>query len=533
MRAAGAGIGAFFCPTGVGTPLAEGKETRDDRRARLRARVPDPRRRRADQGAIAPTATATSSTARPRATSARSWPTAARTTIVQVDEVVEPATLDPEVVVTPGIYVDRIVVRRPAGEHAAWRSSTRPRPAASEIAALVARDIPPGSYVNLGIGQPTTVADHLDPEAGVVLHTENGMLGMGRAAHGDEIDPDLINAGKIPVTETPGASYFHHADSLRDDARRPPRRVRARRVPGLRRRRPRQLAHRRPRRDPGRRRRDGSRHRRQGRLRDDDAVRQGRHAKLVAECTYPLTGRALRHAASTPSTPCSRSRADGVRVEETYGISAAELRDRVPIQNLEVTVESGVFVKPVHLAPNTLASFYRGAGRIAGFRRDEAVDPTHAEDWIASTTTRWDRRDGTDSPGRRRQPSPTLSRPVHTTGSGRPMSNNMAPPARSSVKLLDAGNRLPLHVHPDRSFAVRASRLPVRQERSLVGPRRRTWIKRPPRLLSRPDRVRARPPGRRPGHDDALRGQLTRFHSAQVTSCSARAKSRTPSAPER
>ncbi len=83
-----------------------------------------------------------------------------------------------------------------------------------ELAALVAADIPHGSYVNLGIGQPTLVADHLAPDSGVTLHTENGMLGMGPAAHGDEVDLDLINAGKIPVTELPGASYFHHADSF-------------------------------------------------------------------------------------------------------------------------------------------------------------------------------------------------------------------------------------------------------------------------------------------------------------------------------
>jgi 3-oxoadipate CoA-transferase beta subunit len=82
------------------------------------------------------------------------------------------------------------------------------------IAKLIADDIPTGSFVNLGIGQPTLVADHLDPVKGVVLHTENGMLGMGRAAIGDEVDPDLINAGKVPVVETPGASYFHHADSF-------------------------------------------------------------------------------------------------------------------------------------------------------------------------------------------------------------------------------------------------------------------------------------------------------------------------------
>jgi len=83
-----------------------------------------------------------------------------------------------------------------------------------ELAAMVASGIPPGSYVNLGIGQPTTVADHLDPAAGIVLHTENGMLGMGGQAFGDDVDADLTNAGKIPVTETAGASYFHHADSF-------------------------------------------------------------------------------------------------------------------------------------------------------------------------------------------------------------------------------------------------------------------------------------------------------------------------------
>ena len=83
-----------------------------------------------------------------------------------------------------------------------------------ELAERIARDIPPGSYVNLGIGQPTLIANYLQPEAGVVLHTENGMLGMGGAASGADVDPDLINAGKIPVTETAGASYFHHADSF-------------------------------------------------------------------------------------------------------------------------------------------------------------------------------------------------------------------------------------------------------------------------------------------------------------------------------
>ncbi|MCC3290259.1 MULTISPECIES: 3-oxoacid CoA-transferase subunit B [unclassified Arthrobacter] len=84
----------------------------------------------------------------------------------------------------------------------------------NDLAALVAADIAPGSFVNLGIGQPTLVSNYLQPEQHITLHTENGMLGMGPEASGDEVDPDLINAGKIPVTELPGAAYFHHADSF-------------------------------------------------------------------------------------------------------------------------------------------------------------------------------------------------------------------------------------------------------------------------------------------------------------------------------
>ncbi len=87
-----------------------------------------------------------------------------------------------------------------------------------QLAAVIAHDIPEGSYVNLGIGQPTKIADHLPKdESGninVILHTENGMLNMGPAAADDEVDPDLTNAGKVPVTELPGASYFHQADSF-------------------------------------------------------------------------------------------------------------------------------------------------------------------------------------------------------------------------------------------------------------------------------------------------------------------------------
>jgi 3-oxoadipate CoA-transferase beta subunit len=84
----------------------------------------------------------------------------------------------------------------------------------NELARLVAADIPSGSFVNLGIGQPTLVSNYLTEDQHITLHTENGMLGMGPEAEPGDIDGDLINAGKVPVTELPGASYFHHADSF-------------------------------------------------------------------------------------------------------------------------------------------------------------------------------------------------------------------------------------------------------------------------------------------------------------------------------
>ncbi|MGR2664174.1 3-oxoacid CoA-transferase subunit B [Chromobacterium haemolyticum] len=83
-----------------------------------------------------------------------------------------------------------------------------------QMAARVARDIPEGAYVNLGIGLPTRVADYLPPELDIFLHSENGLLGMGPAPAPGQADPDLINAGKEPVTLLPGGCFFHHGDSF-------------------------------------------------------------------------------------------------------------------------------------------------------------------------------------------------------------------------------------------------------------------------------------------------------------------------------
>lgn len=83
-----------------------------------------------------------------------------------------------------------------------------------QMAQRCAQDIEDGSYVNLGIGIPEKVAQYVPEGREVIYHTENGLLGMGNPPSADELDPDLINAGKKPVTVIPGASYFHHGDSF-------------------------------------------------------------------------------------------------------------------------------------------------------------------------------------------------------------------------------------------------------------------------------------------------------------------------------
>jgi 3-oxoadipate CoA-transferase, beta subunit len=224
-----------------------------------------------------------------------------------------------------------------AAEQAAVENVNRGRLTTDELAAVIGSDIPAGSYVNLGIGQPTKIADYLPTDADgnqtVILHTENGMLGMGPSAAGDQVDWDLINAGKIPVTELPGAAFFHHADSFAmmrgghlDVCVLGAYQVSA----GG------DLAN-----------------WHTGRPEDIPAVggamdlaigakdvyvmmslftKKG-EAKLVQACTYPLTGVACVSRVYTDYATFD-IRADGVHVLATYGISLAELRDRVPVKLL-------------------------------------------------------------------------------------------------------------------------------------------------------------------------------------------------------
>lgn len=84
----------------------------------------------------------------------------------------------------------------------------------NRLAARVAQDIPEGAYVNLGIGLPTLVANHIPADREVILHSENGLLGRWLRPGPGEEDPDLINAGKEPIKLLPGAALFHHADSF-------------------------------------------------------------------------------------------------------------------------------------------------------------------------------------------------------------------------------------------------------------------------------------------------------------------------------
>jgi 3-oxoacid CoA-transferase len=226
VRAGGAGIPAFYTPTGVDTDAARGKEIRtiDGRRCvlerALRADFAFVRAARADRfGNLVYRGAGRNFHP--------SFATAARTTIAEVDEISD-EPLDPEAVVTPGIFVDRVVrtedpldrdrLRALGASHGRrWDLEVRERPTGPRglppdlMALRVARLLAPGEYVNLGLGLPTLVSSHVAPEQRVTLHSENGMLGFGPLAAGDDADPDLYNASGQLVGVLPGAAFFDSA----------------------------------------------------------------------------------------------------------------------------------------------------------------------------------------------------------------------------------------------------------------------------------------------------------------------------------
>jgi 3-oxoacid CoA-transferase len=230
VRAGGAGLAGFYTPTGVGTEAAVGKEIREiDGRPYLleraiRADVAIVRAARADRHGNL-TYACGSRNLNP------AFATAARTTIAEVDEIVEPGGLDPDAVVTPGIFVDRVVrtehpldaatllaLSRRFGKQ--WDLEARERPVGPRglppdlMARRVARLLRPGEYVNLGTGMPTLVSDHLDPALGITLHSENGMLGFGPLVDGAATDIHRYNASGQLVSGLPGESFTDSADAF-------------------------------------------------------------------------------------------------------------------------------------------------------------------------------------------------------------------------------------------------------------------------------------------------------------------------------
>lgn len=227
IRAGGAGIPAFFTPTGIGTVVEEGKEQRvfNGRAYLLETAL------RADFAFIRAHKADTHGNLVYRRTARNFNPpfaTAANVTIAEVDDIIEPGALDPEAVATPGIFVHRLVRRETALRKETvfdlMRSLGRNVKVAEDagfakhglspelMALRAARLLAPGQYVNLGIGLPTLVSDFISDQ--IVLHAENGVLGYGPLATAGEEDIDLYNASSQLVTLLPGASFFHSADAF-------------------------------------------------------------------------------------------------------------------------------------------------------------------------------------------------------------------------------------------------------------------------------------------------------------------------------
>ena len=218
VRAGGAGIGGFFTPTSAGTVIAKDRETKVINGVEqvfvpgIRGNVALIRAHKADSAG----------NLQYRMTEQNFNPafaTAADIVIVEAEEIVPEGGIAPEHIHTPGCYVDYLVQAHMTladlGSSASVASSAKKvDDGRMNMARRALKELKKGDVVNLGIGIPTLVADLITPEHGIMLHTENGMLGVGPApTEGGAMDYP-VNAGKIPVTALPGASYFDSAHSF-------------------------------------------------------------------------------------------------------------------------------------------------------------------------------------------------------------------------------------------------------------------------------------------------------------------------------